>query len=110
MGVPIGNEYLTDIVCECKTKEGTKVWASIRYSEYPNNKLKSFPVIPGGQYTGQYLKYLDQYFKPATYSKNTPLRISGTVSYADSVADDLEKEIGNVLVICVRELEIQNKQ
>lgn len=87
-GTKIGSGDLWEIVCKCQTVEGKTIWASFFYQRYPG---------------GNYSKREDDY-KTLTYSKTNPLRITGSVDTARQVVKELENEIGNILVLDVRQV------
>lgn len=81
------NYDLWEIICKCKTIEGKTIWTTIFYQYYPENN---------------YSKDENNY-KPYQYSANDPMRIIGSVDTAKQVADELERDIGNVFVLDVSE-------
>ncbi|MBQ8537804.1 MAG: hypothetical protein IJ461_10435 [Clostridia bacterium] len=82
-GIPIGDEYLHEVICRCQTVEGKIIWASIFYQRYP-----------GGNYS-QY----EASYKTLAYSPSAPLRITGMIDLPEQVCDGLESEIGKVFVL-----------
>ena len=81
----IGQGFIKQVICECITVEGETIWASISNLAYPGGGL---------------LKSESAY-KPLTYSKSKPQRITGYVDTARQILPALEYRIGNVYVLIV---------
>lgn len=81
---------ITDIICECETVEGKTIWVAIKVWEYP-----------GGGSTDPSEN------KPQYYSKTNPMRLTGRVDPAEKVGLGLGYSIGDVFVLCVREMQVQ---
>lgn len=77
---------ITEVICKCITVEGKTIWIAVDIYEYP-----------GGSSTSE------ERNEAQYYSKSNPKRIVGAVTTSGKVMDDLERRIGDVFVLDVRE-------
>ena len=76
-----------DIICKCKTVEGTHVWVAISKYDYPSD-VYSLP--------GQY--------KTVTFEPEHPARLSGYIMTSEEISDKLKVAIGGAYVLRVKDL------
>lgn len=84
-GVRKSPDQLMYVVCKCKTVEGKYIWARFYHSDYP-----------GADYDTK-----EEEFQKKTYSKSSPLHLTGTTFTAKSTMSELGKKLGDVFVLHV---------
>lgn len=84
-GVRKTPDQLMYVICKCKTVEGKYIWARFYHSDYP-----------GANYDTK-----EEEFQKKTYSKSSPLHLSGTTFTAKSTMSELGKKLGDVYVLHV---------
>lgn len=84
------NVKLESVVCKCLSVENIRFWI----------------VVPIQSYPGAYGSDNEEDYLPFETDKYNPIRITGKVDTAGQVLDELEDEIGDILVLCVQDISI----
>lgn len=78
---------ITEVICKCTTVEGKSIWVTIPAWDYP-----------GGGST-------EESFESQSYSRSSPMRLTGEVTTAKKVIERLGNILGNTYVLDVEKLE-----
>lgn len=79
---------ITKVICKCQTIEGETIWATIDIWDYPNGNAHNQTAN-----------------KPQYYSKSAPVRITGCVTTAERIDNDLATFLGDVFILDVESMQ-----
>ena len=81
---------ITKVICKCQTIDGETIWATFDIWDYPDGNA-----------------HIQTANKPHYYSKSTPMRLTGCVTTAERIDNNLATFFGDVFILDVESMQSQ---